>query len=197
MRRVLLVSIGLHLAALVLLLALRWSAPAEPDEPARIEVVFGTSGALPPAPASAAVPAAAPTPPAAAPPTPDAAGETPELALVPAASAAPVPPAAADPGLKFARPDPQVIPAREALGNHAPDYPEEAQRLHQQGMVLLRLHIGADGAVTSVETLQSSGFVALDEAARVALAQWHFLPAQQAGRPVPSFRDQPVNFGLE
>ncbi len=195
MHRVLLLSVGLHALALASLLALRSSLPAQPDQPARIEVVFGTSGDAAPAPASAPAPSPAPAP-VPLPPQ-DAVEPGPAAApAVPAAPAASAAAAAPDPGLRVDRPDPQMIPARDAFGNHAPDYPEEARRQHQEGTVLLRLHIAADGAVVRIELLQSSGVAALDEAACAALAQWHFLPAELAGRPVASYRDQPVSFVL-
>jgi protein TonB len=198
MQRVFLVSLGLHALALASLLALRATPPAEPDEPARIEVIFGVSGAAPPAPAAVIAPAPQVASGTTTPPPPDGADGAPEEVLAPAAPpAAAARPAAPDPGLRVDQPDPLMIPARDAFGNHAPDYPEAARRLRQQGTVLLRLHIGTDGAVTRIETLASSGVAALDEAARAALAGWHFLPARRAGQPVASYRDQPVSFVLE
>jgi protein TonB len=198
MQRVLLVSVGLHVLALAGLLTVRPSPPAEPDEPARIEVVFGTSGIAPPAPAAAPAPTLPVSAPKDVPRASDSGEGTPETAAAqPAPAAATARAAAPDPGLRVDQPDRLMIPARDALGNHAPDYPEQAQRLRQQGTVLLRLHIGSDGAVVRIETLRSSGVAALDEAARAALTQWRFLPAEAAGQPVPSYRDQPVNFVLE
>jgi len=183
MQRVVLLSLALHGLALVLLLALRWPAPAEPDEPARIEVFFGSAAVVPPAAAAAGLPGDAAT----------AANSLRPPAGADAASAV----RAADPGLRVERADPLFVPARDDEGNRGPAYPEVARRLRQGGTVLLRLHVGADGAVTRVETLQSSGVAVLDAAAMAALATWHFLPAERAGQPVPSYRDQPVRFVLD
>jgi periplasmic protein TonB len=191
MRRVLLLSVGLHVLALASLLAVRQPAPPEPDEPARIEVVFGNGGAAPSPSGAVAAPGAV----AGTPRPPDPAAGDPDRAA--AGLAALARPATEDPGLRVERPDPLMIPARDAVGNHAPDYPEAARRLHQQGTVLLRLHIGTDGSVTRIETLRSSGVGALDAAAAAALAQWHFLPAERAGQAVASYRDQPVSFVLD
>ena len=100
-------------------------------------------------------------------------------------------------GVRVERPDPTMIPARDDAGNHAPPYPDTARAAHIGGTVLIRLHISETGAVTWVEKLQSSGDASLDAAAELTLAHWHFLPAQQDGLPVPSYRDQPVIFAIE
>ena len=188
MRRVLLVSVGLHGVALAAALLLRASLPPEPDEPPRIKVVFG-SGFVSPAAAAAS---AAEKP---APPPQQAAGASLQARAMPA-PVEPVRLAAPEPGLRVERPDPLMIPAQDADGNRGPDYPDAARRNHLQGVVLLRLHIGTDGTVTRVETLHSSGSAILDAAATAALARWHFLPAEQDGQPVVSYRDQPVEFLL-
>jgi protein TonB len=104
---------------------------------------------------------------------------------------------APDPGLRPERPDPTLIEAQGVASNRGPDYPQSAWQLRQQGTVVLRLYIGTDGAVVRVETRRSSGVPALDAAAIAALSAWRFLPAEQAGQPVPSYRDQPVSFVLQ
>jgi len=190
MARGFLLSAGLHALALASVLPLPLPTPPEPGEPPRIEVVFDAGSATPPVPdrplAAASV---QPRPPA------PAAGD-PLLAAAPApAPPAPARPADPDAGLQFERRDAQIIPARGTAGNRSPEYPEEAARLHQTGTVLLRLYIGADGAVTRVQTLRSSGVAALDTAATTALARWRFLPAERDGQPVVWYWDQPVSFG--
>jgi protein TonB len=184
MQRVLLLSSALHALALVAVIGLRAPAPKQPEDPARIELVFGP--AAPPGPAAWPVL----DPPLPDPPAPDG-----------TATAAPQPPPAAsgtaDAGVRVERPDPTLIPAHEVASNRGPQYPPSAWQLRQQGTVLLRLHIGADGAVIRVETLRSSGVASLDEAAIAALSVWRFLPAERAGQPVASYRDQPVSFVLE
>lgn len=190
----LLVSVGLHALALASLLVLRMSGAPEAEEGARIEVIFGTSGTAPRTVGSASTAA---TPASASMPRPaDGSAGVPASAeaALPAAVARP---GAPDPGLRVERPDPLMIPAKDAVGNAAPDYPEEARRLREAGTVLLRLHIGTDGAVTRIETLRSSGVPLLDDAARTALGRWHFLPAIRDGRAVASYRDQPVSFVLD
>jgi protein TonB len=185
MQRVLLLSSGLHALALAAMFGLRAPALPDPEQPARIEMVFG--------------PAAAPTPaawPVLDPPLPD----PPAPGPGPMASPTQAPPATSpttDPGVRPERPDPTLIPAQGVASNRGPDYPPSAWQQRQQGTVLLRLHIGADGAVIRVETRRSSGVPALDAAAIAALSVWRFLPAERAGQPVASYRDQPVSFVLE
>jgi protein TonB len=190
MRRALLLSSGLHALALAAALGLRPPPLAEPDEPARLEVIFGDSVA-------AAAPAEAATPPVGhEPPRPDP-GPIPQAAPV-ARPDPPAPPAEArPPGYRVDRPDPTLIPARDRPGNRGPAYPRAAWERRETGKVVLRLHIGPDGVVTRVETLRSSGVASLDEAAIEALSTWRFVPAERDGRPVASYRDQPIEFVLE
>jgi protein TonB len=177
MQRALLVSAGLHVLALAALLGLRLPALPDAPQPARIEVLFGDTFPVPSAPTQAI-------------PRPAQPGAD-------AAPAAPASPAANEPGLRVERPDPTMIAARDVAGNRGPAYPRAALLHHEQGTVLLRLFIDAEGSVTRVETLQSSGVAALDAAAVAALSRWRFLPAERAGQPVASYRDQPVSFVLK
>lgn len=80
--------------------------------------------------------------------------------------------------------------------NPKPPYPPEAQRLHQQGRVLLEVQVGADGRAISVSVKRSSGFPILDNAAVQTVERWTFEPARVAGLPVTGRADVPVNFSL-
>ncbi len=80
--------------------------------------------------------------------------------------------------------------------NHAPSYPPLALRRGWAGVVLLELSIAADGSVTEVELLQSSGHDILDRAARTAAVAWHFQPAHQDGVAVASRLRLPVEFRI-
>jgi protein TonB len=62
--------------------------------------------------------------------------------------------------------------------------------------VLLRVQVQADGRVARVVVARSSGFEVLDAAARSAIEQWKFLPAQRDGTPVPAWVELPVRFEL-
>jgi TonB family protein len=47
-----------------------------------------------------------------------------------------------------------------------------------------------------VETLVSSSFPSLDQAATEAIMRWHFAPALRDGQPVPDTRILPIHFSL-
>ncbi len=78
-----------------------------------------------------------------------------------------------------------------------PAYPEIARRENQQGTVLLRVLVEADGSVARVEIAQSSGFDALDRAAADAVRfRWRFVPGQRGGANVTSWVLVPIRFAL-
>lgn len=65
-------------------------------------------------------------------------------------------------------------------GNAPPPYPTEARHQGWEGMVLLELHLNANGLPDSVTVVHSSGHRTLDWAARRAAAQWRFEPSSPA-----------------
>ena len=78
-----------------------------------------------------------------------------------------------------------------------PSYPIAALRNHEQGTVLLRVRVEADGRASSVVIERSSGSRALDTAARQqVLRHWRFVPAQVDGQHVPADGLVPVSFSL-
>ena len=81
--------------------------------------------------------------------------------------------------------------------NPAPAYPERARRDNQQGTVLLRVLVEADGSVARVEVAQSSGFDALDRAAADTVrTRWRFVPAHRDGANAASWVLVPIRFAL-
>ncbi|HEX3347134.1 MAG TPA: TonB family protein [Acetobacteraceae bacterium] len=88
----------------------------------------------------------------------------------------------------------QVHRATSMTGNLPPEYPIEAARRGEQGTVVLRIFIAADGRVTHVDVIQSSGSAILDRAARDRIATWRFNPAVLDGKPVESTEEQPIRF---
>lgn len=145
---------------------------------------------------SAAEPA--PTP-VTAPPQP------PEPVSVPAVLPAPAPiveKAAGDPAAPPATPAPRsgaIAPPRfdaDYLDNPAPAYPALSRRLGEEGRVLLRVYVLADGSAGQVEIHQSSGYDRLDRAAREAVARWRFVPARQGGETVAAWVLVPISFSL-
>lgn len=78
----------------------------------------------------------------------------------------------------------------------SPLYPPESRRLRQQGEATLRAELDEGGRVSSVEIIKSSGYPALDAAARTAVLSWHCRPAEVGGHPVRAVAVQPIEFVL-
>jgi protein TonB len=82
------------------------------------------------------------------------------------------------------------------LNNPPPAYPASARRLHEQGTVLLRVRVSAQGAPLEVLIDGSSGSPRLDEAAMAAVRQWRFVPAQRGAAPLEAWVLIPLEFVL-
>lgn len=87
-------------------------------------------------------------------------------------------------------------PAR-VLQAPRPDYPVISRDLGEQGVVMLRLAIDADGKLLRTELQKSSGFTRLDKAARDSVARWQFQAALENGQPVAAQLVLPVRFSLD
>jgi protein TonB len=85
----------------------------------------------------------------------------------------------------------------DELQNQPPEYPEESRAAAEQGVVILRAHVTANGQAATVSILHSSGYFRLDQAARRAVEHWKFHPGLVAGIPAPSEADVPVRFTLQ
>lgn len=83
------------------------------------------------------------------------------------------------------------------LRNPAPPYPIEARQKGWEGLVVLRVAVGADGSARAVTVDQSSGHVLLDESARSSVKKWRFRPAKAGGIAVDSSVIVPVRFSLK
>ncbi len=79
-------------------------------------------------------------------------------------------------------------------GNAPPRYPDLARKNRWEGQVLLRLSISADGRVSEVEVIRSSGYEILDEAAVSAVRTWRGRPALLDGEPVAAEESLPIRF---
>ena len=77
-----------------------------------------------------------------------------------------------------------VLPSSDAeyLSNPKPTYPAMSKRLGEQGKVVVRVLIGADGLPQKSELRQSSGFDRLDESALATVMKWHSGPGQPSGQ---------------
>lgn len=143
----------------------------------------------PPAPRPVAIPDPAPAPSAptgVVEPQPPA----PPISAPVAAAPAPVapPPAAA-----------VELPSTNAdyLQNPKPVYPPVSKRLGEQGKVIVRVLIAADGTAQDAEVRQSSGYERLDRAAVETVRKWRYVPGKRAGVPEAMWFNVPINFVLE
>lgn len=155
----------------------------------------------------------APTPPKVEPPKPlpsspprKAPLAPPVMTAAPAATSAPVFAVAPQPAPRAveAPPAPPAPPAIVAarfdadyLQNPAPMYPAASRRRGEEGKVVLRVRVSAQGTSLAVEIKQSSGFARLDEAARAAVEKWRFVPARQGSEAVEATVLVPLNFTLD
>lgn len=77
-----------------------------------------------------------------------------------------------------------------------PDYPPAMQRAQEEGKVTVRVSIGTDGRVTSVEKLFATTDAFWEAARKQALAKWRFRAATRDGVPVESEKVMTVHFTL-
>ena len=83
------------------------------------------------------------------------------------------------------------------LRNPAPEYPAFSKRRGEEGRVLLRVNVGADGLPRAIEIHTTSGFERLDDAAVETVKRWKFVPARQGDKPVAAWVLVPISFSLE
>jgi protein TonB len=83
------------------------------------------------------------------------------------------------------------------LRNPKPLYPPMSKKLREEGKVMLRVYVLANGSAGKVEIKQSSGSARLDEAARSAVTQWRFVPARRRNEAVDAWVVVPISFNLE
>ncbi|WP_416262228.1 energy transducer TonB [Gibbsiella quercinecans] len=78
----------------------------------------------------------------------------------------------------------------------APDYPRKAKRLRQEGEVLIRLAINANGSLGRGEIARSSGYQDLDQAALAAVSGIRCNPYMENGQAISVMTIQPITFKL-
>jgi len=76
-------------------------------------------------------------------------------------------------------------------------YPRESLRNREQGTVVLRVLVGADGVPQAVEIEKTSGWPRLDRAARDAVKGWSFHAAMRNGVAHSAWALVPVTFNLQ
>lgn len=88
----------------------------------------------------------------------------------------------------------KVLPSY--LKNPPPRYPWRARQEGYEGTVLLDVEVLPSGRCGRLRIARSSGHVILDEAARSAIASWHFQPARRGTQPVAVWVEIPITFRL-
>lgn len=87
--------------------------------------------------------------------------------------------------------------ARDArLNNPEPPYPYESRRRGEEGRVILKVRVAADGTAASVEVDKSSGYRRLDMTARKTVSRWRFIPAKQNNAAVEAWTKVTILFQL-
>lgn len=180
-------------------------APPPPEKPRAVVQRPRPAPAAParapaPAPARAPMPVAAPSPaPAPQAPLGVAEPQPPAPPLTAPVAAAPAPAPAPAPATAAAAAAAVELPSTDAdyLHNPKPPYPPISRRLREQGKVLLRVQISAQGTALDAQVRQSSGYERLDRAALAAVRQWRFVPGKRGGVPETMWFDVPVHFGLD
>ena len=175
--------------------------PPPPPPPPQIKQPVAKTPTPTPAPAPA--PAPAPVPVAIADPTP--APATPEGTTTPQAPPPPVTaPVAAVPETPPPAPAPPApvkveVPTSDAeyLHNPKPVYPRLSKLQGEQGKVVYKISVGADGLPKSADLVKSSGFERLDQAAYKTVMSWRYAPGKRNGVPTAMSYDQVVTFVLD
>ena len=83
------------------------------------------------------------------------------------------------------------------LARVEPEYPAAAARTQEEGIVLVRVDVDANGMPTNVDIARRSGSRDLDRAAVEAVRQWRFNPAIKDGKKVAAVVEVPVEFKLQ
>ena len=84
----------------------------------------------------------------------------------------------------------------EPIARVQPEYPAAAYRNGEEGSVLVRADVAANGTPGNVILVRRSGSRDLDRAALDAVREWQFRPAIENGKAVASTVEVPVDFKL-
>ncbi len=83
------------------------------------------------------------------------------------------------------------------IKSERPPYPQVARTQGWEGIVVLRIVVGAGGDVENVKTQTSSRYPALDESAAQSIKTWRFDPAKDGEFPIAAAVDVPIRFSLD
>jgi protein TonB len=120
--------------------------------------------------------------------------------IAPATLDAAVAPVVTEKTVVVAPPAPKVeLPSSDAdyLNNPKPRYPPISKRMGEQGKVLIRTLISADGTAKEASIFKSSGFDRLDQTALETALKWRYVPGKRAGVAEAMWFNVPFTFVLE
>ena len=83
------------------------------------------------------------------------------------------------------------------LNNPKPPYPALSRRLGEQGKVVIRVLIGADGKPQQALVHSSSGFDRLDQVGLQTVLKWQFEPGKRGGVPEAMWFNVPLIFKMD
>lgn len=83
------------------------------------------------------------------------------------------------------------------LDNAPPAYPSISRRMREEGLVVLKVKVRADGTADAVLVQRRSGSARLDEAALAAVRRWKFVPAKRGDQAIESWVLVPIEFELK
>lgn len=193
---VILAVVGLHVAAIALLVSLDVvKLPAqmatlmvhviqpEPPKPQEITPPIPKPVARQPVPQPRQQPIPQQQVLATETPAPSSAAEVPAVAAPPA-------PVSSSPAATEPRFD------ADYLHNPAPVYPAMSKRLEESGKTILRVYVEPSGRPSQIQIKASSGSPRLDQAAQDAVRRWKFVPARRGDEAVGAWVLVPIDFNL-
>jgi protein TonB len=190
------VVIGLHIGIFLIILAVKTVVPQIMEMPLVVDLL--QAEAEPKPPEAKPLPVSKPQPvkqqPKTKAPPLEATNSTAPAPSVPVATQTETKPAPATPAsepVSLARFD------AEYLRNPPPTYPPLSRRMGEEGKVILRVSVNAQGGADSVEVKTSSGSPRLDDAAVHTIKKWKFISAKRGDTPVQSWVLVPIIFKLE
>jgi len=91
---------------------------------------------------------------------------------------------------------PELVDGVAYLKQPAVVYPKPARQAREQGLVMIRVLVGATGMPEQVEVAQSSGFERLDDAAVAAVKAARFVPYKRNNLAMSAYVKLPIRFSL-
>lgn len=130
----------------------------------------------------------------------------PEESPIPAPATVPPPPPVAAPLPPVTAPASPPAPVQKTvqprfdadyLDNPKPIYPALSRRMGEEGRVVLRVHVDANGLPSTIGLHASSGSDRLDQAAFAAVRRWKFVPARRGDEAISASVLVPIVFSLK